>query len=72
MPNENSATRLYQVTGMTCQHCVNAVTEEVNTLPGVTAVRVDLDRGELAVTSGSEIDRSVLAAAVDEAGYSLQ
>jgi copper chaperone CopZ len=37
----------------------------------VTAVHVDLARGELAVTSSTEVDRSRLAAAVDEAGYSL-
>ena len=71
MTTENTDTRLYQVTGMTCQHCVNAVTEEVTALPGVTSVRVDLARGELAVTSSTEVDRSRLAAAVDEAGYSL-
>ncbi|GAA1832629.1 heavy-metal-associated domain-containing protein [Microlunatus capsulatus] len=66
-----ASTRTYQVTGMTCQHCVNAVTEEVSGVPGVTAVRVDLERGELAVTSSTDVERSALAAAVDEAGYTL-
>jgi copper chaperone len=64
-------TTTYQVTGMTCQHCVDAVTAEVGALAGVTAVSVDLERGELAVTSSGEVDRSSLAAAVDEAGYQL-
>ncbi len=64
-------TTTYQVTGMTCQHCVDAVTAEVGALAGVTAVSVDLERGELAVTSSGEVDRSSLAAAVDEAGYRL-
>jgi copper chaperone len=61
----------YTVSGMTCQHCVNAVTEEVTALPGVEAVHVDLDTGELTVTSRDELDRTDVAAAVDEAGYTL-
>ena len=35
----------YSVTGMTCGHCVHAVTEEVRAIPGVTDVAVDLDAG---------------------------
>ena len=49
----------------------DAVTEEVSGVPGVTAVRVDLERGELAVTRSTDVERSALAAAVDEAGYTL-
>ena len=64
-------TSTYQVSGMTCQHCVAAVTEEVSALPGVTGVRVDLERGEVAVSSSAELDRAAVAAAVDEAGYTL-
>ncbi|SDT41371.1 copper ion binding protein [Friedmanniella luteola] len=65
------STQTYQVSGMTCQHCVDAVTEEVGALPGVTGVRVDLERGEVAVTSSTAVDRADVAAAVDEAGYAL-
>jgi copper chaperone CopZ len=54
-----STTTTFSVTGMTCGHCVNAVTEELSALPGVTAVAVDLDR-------------DTVASAVDEAGYVLQ
>ena len=36
------ATATYQVTGMTCEHCVHAVTAELGSLAGVTAVTVEL------------------------------
>jgi copper chaperone CopZ len=56
---------------MTCQHCVNAVRDEVGGLPGVTAVEVDLSAGAVTVTSEAPVDSEQLAAAVDEAGYVL-
>lgn len=64
-------TTSYVVTGMTCGHCVHAVTEEVSALQGVENVAVDLDTGQLTVTSTSEISYADVAAAVDEAGYAL-
>jgi copper chaperone len=64
-------TSSYVVTGMTCGHCVNAVTEEVSALDGVDDVAVDLDSGRLTVTSSAEIPYAAVAAAVDEAGYAL-
>jgi copper chaperone len=63
--------RSYTVTGMTCAHCVAAVTEEVGALPGVTSVEVDLGSGALTVTSDAPVDDAAVAAAVDEAGYAL-
>ena len=59
----------YTVTGMTCQHCVASVTEEVSELPGVSAVDVDLASGALRVTGEAVTDEQVRAA-VAEAGYS--
>ena len=41
----------YTVEGMTCGHCVAAVTEEVKQIPGVTDVAVTLEDGRLVVTS---------------------
>ncbi|WP_375424473.1 heavy-metal-associated domain-containing protein [uncultured Friedmanniella sp.] len=61
----------YRVQGMTCQHCVSAVTAEVEAVSGVTGVQVDLSRGLLRVTSGPEVSRTAVASAVDEAGYAL-
>jgi copper chaperone CopZ len=65
------STATYTVTGMTCAHCVHAVTEEVTAVPGVTDVQVDLETGALTVTSDSPVDDEAVAAAVDEAGYAL-
>jgi copper ion binding protein len=61
----------YTVVGMTCGHCVAAVTEEVAQLPGVTAVDVDLASGGLTVTSDAAVDESAVRAAVEEAGYEV-
>lgn len=58
----------YKITGMTCGHCVNAVTEEVSEIDGVTSVDVQLEGGKMAVTSDAEIDFEAIKAAVDEAG----
>jgi copper chaperone len=64
-------TATYTVTGMTCEHCRNAVTEEVGALPGVTGVSVDLPSGSVTVTSDEPLDTGSVRAAVDEAGYEL-
>jgi len=64
-------TAMYTVSGMTCGHCVSAVTEEVTAVPGVTDVDVDLASGRLTVTSDAPVDESAVRAAVDEAGYEL-
>ncbi|MEO3925632.1 heavy-metal-associated domain-containing protein [Micromonosporaceae bacterium B7E4] len=64
-------TQSYQVKGMTCSHCVSAVSTEVRAIPGVTEVNVDLASGALTVTSNDPVDQEQLRAAVDEAGYEL-
>lgn len=60
--------RAYQVSGMTCGHCVSSVTEEVTDLAGVLGVDVDLEAGRMVVTSRGVSDYAVLEA-VTEAGY---
>ena len=61
--------RTYTVNGMTCGHCVASVTEELQEIPGIEAVDVTLDTGELVITSQTEIDPEVVRAAVETAGY---
>lgn len=56
------------VPGMTCEHCVRAVHDEVATVPGVTAVSVDLATKAVVVT-GDGVDAAAVRAAIDEAGY---
>lgn len=61
----------FVVRGMSCEHCVHAVTEEVEKLPGVRNVRVDLGTGVVTVDTDNLLSASDVAAAVDEAGYEL-
>jgi len=65
------STTVWTVEGMTCGHCVKAVTEEVAAIPGVTEVVVELDGGRVTVTAEADPTAEAVAAAVDEAGYTL-
>lgn len=64
-------TSTYHVKGMTCSHCVNAVSTEISALSGVSDVKVELSSGSVAVTSAETLDPAAVRAAVDEAGYEL-
>lgn len=57
------------VAGMTCQHCVMSVTEEIEELPGVSSVEVDLPSGRVVVGADREIALDEVTAAVAEAGF---
>lgn len=61
----------YTVSGMTCEHCVSSVTEEVGEIDGVTGVVVDLPTGAVTVTSAAPLDGARVRAAVEEVGYQL-
>jgi copper chaperone len=65
------STATYTVTGMTCGHCERAVNEEVNRIPGVLDVDVDLATGQVQVTSEKPLDEATVKEAVEEAGYEL-
>jgi copper ion binding protein len=64
-------TATYAIKGMTCDHCVSAVSAELGQLPGVSAVRVDLAAGTATVTSDQPLGMAAVRDAVDEAGYEL-
>lgn len=66
-----TVTTTYAVSGMSCQHCVDAVTGELTKLGPVGGVEVDLASGTVTVTSDAQLDRELVRAAVDEAGYDL-
>ena len=59
------------VSGMTCGHCVSAVTMELSLLPTVTEVEVNLVTGQVTITSDAALEQAQLATAIDEAGYEL-
>jgi copper chaperone len=58
----------YSVPGVSCSHCRAAITGEVEKVPGVTGVAVDLDAKRVDV-SGENLDDRAIRAAIDEAGY---
>ena len=64
-------TTTYSVSGMTCDHCVSAVTTELTGLPGVRDVRVELAVGLVTVDSDAPLSPDEVRDAVDEAGYEL-
>jgi len=58
------------VTGMTCGHCVAAVTKALEKVPGVESAKVSLEKGE-AVVSG-EAEPQVMINAIQEEGYGAE
>jgi copper ion binding protein len=63
------AEKTYAVTGMTCEHCVRSVTEEVEKIDGVSRVEVDLATGAVTVMSDTALHPEDVRAAIGEAGY---
>lgn len=73
--NSAITTATYTVAGMTCGHCVAAVTEELGKVDGVVDVQVDLVAGgdsPVVVTSAAPLPVAAVREAVDEAGYELR
>ena len=61
----------FQVSGMTCGHCVASVTEELTSAVPDAQVQVDLATGDVVLTSDQRVAADVVEAAVQEAGYHL-
>ena len=72
MSTTSPTTTTISVSGMTCGHCVSAVSEELEAIEGVEAVNVDLAAGGIStvtITSTKELSASEMGEAVAEAGY---
>ena len=67
----NAITATYVVKGMTCGHCVNSVSEELNKINGVSSVQVDLPSGKVDITSEAALEQSAVQAAIQEAGFEV-
>jgi|1186.fasta_scaffold106102_2 copper chaperone len=59
------------VTGMTCEHCVRSVREELTELDGVSGVDVDLASGKVTLHISAPVEPEAVRAAVEEAGYEV-
>lgn len=64
-------TESFNVPGISCQHCVNAITNEVGGVEGVNNVAVDLASKTVRVESAETVSRETLTAAIEEAGYDV-
>jgi copper ion binding protein len=62
--------RTYHVPGVSCEHCVAAITEEVGQVAGVASVEVAL-AAKLVTVHGAPVDDAAVRAAIDEAGYDV-
>ena len=60
-----------KVKGMTCQHCVMAVTKALESIDGVTNVRVDLEAGTATYDETAPVDEEKIRGAIEDAGYEL-
>lgn len=70
--DNHSGTVILTVPGMTCSHCEAAVTAELESIAGVTAVAVDLESKRVSVAYvGALPEQSLLEAAIDQAGFEL-
>jgi copper chaperone CopZ len=70
MSSNASETRTYLVEGMTCDHCLLSVREEVSEVGGVEGIGVELASGRLTV-SGAGFTDAAIQRAVEEAGYDI-
>jgi copper chaperone len=60
-----------KIQGMTCQHCVMAVTKALGKLPGLKNLKVDLAKGEATFENAQNIPRDSIRQAVEDAGYKV-
>ena len=65
------STSSFTVRGMTCDHCAASVRAEVEVIPGVSDVEVDVAAGRVQVTASHPVAESQVREAVEEAGYEL-
>jgi copper chaperone len=60
-----------KITGMSCQHCVRAVTKALGALDGIQNVQVDLKTGVATYEEVNPVDAKVVAAAIKKVGYDV-
>ena len=60
-----------KVTGMSCQHCVNAVTKALSGIEGILDVQVSLEKGEAQFTESKPVSREIIREALKKAGHDL-
>jgi len=60
-----------KIKGMTCRHCVMAVTKALGGIDGIRDVQVDLEKGEAAFTEEKPVDRALIRERIVKAGFDV-
>jgi copper chaperone len=68
---ERNKMKSIKIKGMTCQHCVMAVTKALGALEGIKNVQVDLKSGVATYEEVKPVDPQKIAAAIKKAGYEV-
>ncbi len=58
-----------KIKGMSCQHCVASTTKALEAVPGISAVEVDLDKGEARFQG--EVDQQIVRQAIEKIGFEV-
>jgi copper chaperone len=71
-PNkEEKAMTTIRIKGMSCRHCVMAVTKALGGIDGVRDVQVDLEKGEASFTEEKPMDRALIKERIAKAGFDV-
>lgn len=68
---EKSIAHTYHIGGMSCSGCVSSVKQKLSSVPGVTAVTVDLAKQEAQITSSDEIKTATLRGAFSNTNFTI-
>ncbi|MHB9098456.1 MAG: heavy-metal-associated domain-containing protein [Syntrophales bacterium] len=60
-----------KIKGMSCQHCVMAVTKALGSIEGIKDVRVDLQKGEASFTEAKPVDGALIRERIAKAGFAV-
>ena len=60
-----------KIKGMSCNHCVMAVTKALNEIEGIKDVRVDLEKGEASFEETKPVDMAIISERIEMAGYEV-
>jgi len=60
-----------KIKGMTCRHCVMAVTKALGSIEGIRDVKVDLERGEASFTEDRPVNRALIRERIIKAGFDV-
>jgi copper chaperone len=60
-----------KIEGMTCNHCVAAVTKALKSIEGLENIKIDLEKGEASFDEKMPVDPAVINERIEKAGYAV-